>query len=322
MKTMSLKKITKFEREPKGNDFSDKWPKGLLGPHPWGTLGWTEKTGHFQTTGSEVSEDHSGQRRGLLPDPRPLSSSLSSAVSQLTGPLFQRSPLPSPQSLRTKCQAVARLGLCPNPGKPKGWGGLGGSWVGKGTGQLIMNRGQTAAQPIPKGPVGWSRQTRMLGPEEKGFLCLGSRSRRHIRVKAGISPAASAQVWERGQSKRSSPPPPQQPTSTTSASTAPQKDFSPPWLGSRVDVRQEGLWSYGVGPFTKTSYFQISCFSPSTGDSVPSHPMDHTTFGAIQELYNFYLSYIYLFTKLLSFHLACLNQCILSAYSCPPHQNH
>lgn len=41
----------------------------------------------------------------------------------------------------------------------------------------------------------------MLGPEEKGLLCLGTHSRRHIHVELGISPTTRALVSERPQSK-------------------------------------------------------------------------------------------------------------------------
>lgn len=102
-------------------------------------MGWTELGGHIQSTGSEVFS-----QAELIPSSVP-DHRTSKAMSVLLPP--------SPQSLRTKCQAAVSLGVCPNLGKPKGLGGLGGSGGG-GMGKLIMNTGQTAAQPGPKGPVG------------------------------------------------------------------------------------------------------------------------------------------------------------------------
>ena len=91
----------------------------------------TEEAGRFQTTGNEVSEDRSGQRRGLLLDPKSISSSFLVEVSQLTGPPRSVPALPSFQSTvpENKVPGSCQSGsLPPIQGNPKTAGALGVRW--------------------------------------------------------------------------------------------------------------------------------------------------------------------------------------------------
>lgn len=109
----------------------------------------------------------------------------------------------------------------------------------------------------------------MPGPEEKGLLCLGTGSRRHIHEKAGISTDPRAPGQSQPAADATSSP---RPASNSQRPTAGQNDCRCSGLGLGVGGGNEwGQWSKEGGAFDENQVSSNALPLPSTG-RVPAIP--------------------------------------------------